>query len=127
MKTLRPAVLHKPLAALLAAPLAALLAAPLARAADKAPAKPPRAIELTLTDAGLAPAEVKVVKGEPVRLAVTRKTDRTCMMDVVIQEVGVKQPLPLGKTVVVEFTPAKSGTFRVLCGMGMEFGKLVVN
>jgi plastocyanin domain-containing protein len=102
------------------------LAAPLARAADKVPAKA-RNVELTLTDAGLAPAELKVTKGEPVHLGITRKTDRTCMTEVVIQEVGVKQALPLNKTVYVDFTPSKSGAFRVLCGMGMEFGKLVVN
>lgn len=116
MKTLRLALLA-----------AAALAAPLARAADKAPARPVRNVELTLTDAGLAPAEVKVAKGEPVHLGITRKTEHTCMTEVVIQEVGVKQALPLGKTVYVDFTPAKSGAFRVLCGMGMEFGKLVVN
>ncbi len=97
------------------------------RAAEKAPAKPARAVELTLTDGGLAPAEVKVAKGEPVHLGITRKTDRTCMTEVVIQEVGVKQALPLNKTVYVDFTPAKSGSFRVLCGMGMQYGKLVVN
>jgi plastocyanin domain-containing protein len=110
--------------------LAALvLAAPAVRAADKAPvkAKAARTIELALTDAGLTPAELKVTRGEPVHLGITRKTERTCMFDVVIQEVGVKQPLPLNKTVWVDFTPTKTGTFRVLCGMGMEFGKLVVN
>ncbi len=113
--------------ALLAAAAVLALAAPLARAAEKAPAKPARAVELTLTDAGLAPAEVKVAKGEAVHLGITRKTDRTCMTEVVIEGVGVKQALPLNKTVYVDFTPAKSGAFRVLCGMGMEFGKLVVN
>jgi plastocyanin domain-containing protein len=109
--------------------LAALvLAVPTARAADVTPkAKAPRLVEMALTDAGLAPSEVKLAKGEPVRLAITRKTDRTCMTEVVIAEAGVKQPLPLGKTVLVEFTPSKAGSLRVLCGMGMQFGTLVVN
>lgn len=107
---------------------AALLAVPAARAAERAPAgKAPRSIELTLTDAGLVPAEVKVTKGEQVHLGITRKTDRTCMTEVVIADVGVKQPLPLGKTVYADFVAPKAGTFRILCGMGMEFGKLVVN
>lgn len=108
------------------AALASLLAVPAAFAAEKAPAKP-RTIELTLSDAGLVPDEVKVTKGEPVHLVITRKTDRTCMTDVVIQEVGVKQALPLNKAVPVDFTPTKTGAFRILCGMGMGFGKLVVN
>ncbi len=106
---------------------AAAFAAPSARAAEKAPAAKPRVIEMTLTDAGLVPAEVKLTKGEPVRIAFTRKTDRTCMFDIVIPEAGVKKAAPLNKTVDVEFTPAKSGSLRVLCGMGMQFGRLVVN
>jgi plastocyanin domain-containing protein len=111
----------------LAAVAAFALAIPAVRAADRVPAKSPRSIELTLTDAGLAPAEVKVAQGEPVHLGITRKTDRTCMNEVVIAEVGVRRPLPLDRTVYVDFTPSKSGTFRILCGMGMEFGRLVVN
>ncbi len=112
-----------PVAVLSVAALTAF-AAPLARAADKAPA---RSVDLAVTDGGLVPGEVKVTKGEPVHLGITRKTDKTCMMDVVISDVGVKAALPLNKTVYVDFTPAKSGTFRILCGMGMQYGKLVVN
>ncbi len=100
-----------------------VLATPAARAADKAP----RTVELALTDAGLTPAEVKVTKGEPLHLGITRKTDKTCMFDVVIADAGVKKALPLGKTVYVDFTPAKAGSLRILCGMGMEYGRLVVN
>ncbi len=99
-----------------------VLAVPAARAADK-----PRTVELAITDGGLVPAQVQVTKGQPVHLALTRKTDKTCMTEVVIADVGVKQALPLNKTVYADFTPAKSGSFRILCGMGMEFGKLVVN
>ncbi len=99
-----------------------VLATPAARAADK-----PRAIDLAVTDGGLVPAQVQVKKGEPVHLGITRKTDKTCMTEVVISDVGVKQALPLNKTVYADFTPSKSGSFRILCGMGMEYGKLVVN
>ncbi len=114
-------------AARLALLAAFVLITPAARAADKAAARAPRTIELAVTDAGLAPAQVQVAKGEPVHLGITRKTDKTCMTDVVIADVGVKQPLPLNKTVYVDFTPSKSGSFRILCGMGMEYGKLLVN
>ncbi len=100
-----------------------VLATPAARAADKAP----RTVELALTDAGLTPAEVKVTKGEPLHLGITRKTDKTCMFDVVIADAGVKKALPLGKTVYLDFTPSKAGSLRILCGMGMEYGRLVVN
>jgi plastocyanin domain-containing protein len=108
--------------ALRLAMLAAFLAAPAAHAADKA-----RALDLAVTDGGLVPAQVQVTKGQPVHLGITRKTDKTCMTEVVISDVGVKQALPLNKTVYADFTPSRSGTFRILCGMGMEYGKLVVN
>jgi plastocyanin domain-containing protein len=49
------------------------------------------------------------------------------MFDIVIPEAGVKKAAPLNKTVDLEFTPSKSGSLRVLCGMGMQFGRLVVN
>jgi plastocyanin domain-containing protein len=109
---------------------AALFCAPMALAAEKAaPAagKAARTVELTVTDQGLAPSEVKLAKGETVRLGITRKTDKTCMTEVVVADLGVKQPLPLNKTVYVDVTPAKAGSLKVLCGMGMEFGRLVVN
>ncbi|HET6437946.1 MAG TPA: cupredoxin domain-containing protein [Anaeromyxobacter sp.] len=111
----------------LALALAIVLAGSTARAADKAPAGKARTVEVTLTEQGLSPAEVKLTKGEPVHMGLTRKTDHTCMTEVVIADVGVKAALPLGKTVWVDFTPNKTGSLRVLCGMGMEFGKLVVN
>ncbi len=111
----------------LAALAVLVLAVPAVRAADKSPAKAPRNVELTLTDNGLAPAEVRVARGEPVHLGITRKTNRTCMTEVVIADVGVKQALPLNKTVWVDFTASKAGSFRILCGMGMDYGKLVVN
>lgn len=100
------------------------------RAADKAAAAPAagaRTVELTLTEAGLAPAEVTVKKGERLRLGITRKTDKTCMTEVVVSDYGIKQPLPLGKTVYVELTPTRAGRVKVLCGMGMEYGTLVVD
>lgn len=103
------------------------LVASTACAAEKASASKPRLIEMSLTDAGLVPAEVKLKSGEPVRIAFTRKTDRTCMFEIVLPEAGVKEPVPLNKTVNLAFTPTKAGAVRILCGMGMQFGKLVVN
>lgn len=110
--------------------LATLLAGRAVQAAEKAapaPGKAARTIELSVTDQGLSPSQVKLSKGETVRLGITRKTDRTCMTEVVVADLGVKAPLPLNKTVYLEVTPAKSGSLRVLCGMGMEYGKLIVN
>jgi plastocyanin domain-containing protein len=105
-------------------PLVALLASP-AFAAEKAAARGPT-IQMTVTEDGFVPAEVKVKQGEPVTLAITRKTDKTCATEIVIRDYGIEQKLPLGKTVTVSFTPKKAGKVKYACGMDMITGFLVV-
>jgi len=86
----------------------------------------PRTVEMTIADTGVSPTEVKAVKGENLRLAITRKTNSTCITALVVQEYGINQPLPLNKTVFVDITPKASGKVRFLCGMGMNFATMVV-
>jgi plastocyanin domain-containing protein len=85
-----------------------------------------RTIEMSVTSDGFVPAEVAVKKGEKVRLAITRKTDKTCATEIVVKDYGISKPLPLGKTVYVELTPTKAGKVRYACGMDMISGVLVV-
>jgi plastocyanin domain-containing protein len=113
-------------------------AAAVALAAAPAPAQQPgpvaegklvngvRVVELTVTGNGFEPSNVKVRKGEKVRLVVTRKTQRTCATEIVIKDAGINTPLPLDKAVAVEFTPSKTGELRYTCGMGMIGGTLFV-
>ncbi len=89
-------------------------------------AAPARTVELAVTGDGFVPAQVRVRKGEPLRLAITRKVERTCATEIVVKDYGIEQPLPLGKTVYVEFTPARSGSVRYACGMDMIGGVLIV-
>jgi len=100
---------------------AVLLLAGSAAAADKA-----RKIEMSVTDDGFVPDNVKVKKGEPLQLVITRKTDRTCATEIVIKDYGINTKLPLNKPVTVSFTPTKSGNVRYACGMDMIAGVLVV-
>jgi plastocyanin domain-containing protein len=105
---------------LVAAPITGRAAAP---TADKV-----RTVEMTISDAGTQPEQVTVKKGEHVRLALTRKTDKTCVTEVQAPGLGIKrQPLPLDKTTYVEFTAQTAGKVKLLCGMGMEFGTVVVD
>ena len=69
---------------------------------------------------------VKVKKGEPVHMVVTRKTDQTCATEIVIKDLGIKKELPLNKAVAIDFTPKKTGEINYVCGMDMLGGKLVV-
>jgi len=83
-------------------------------------------IELAVTSDGFVPAEITVHAGQPVKLLVTRKTERTCATEIVIRDLGINQALPLNQAVEVAFTPTSSGTMRYACGMDMIAGKLIV-
>jgi plastocyanin domain-containing protein len=94
----------------------------LARAGDsKDAASKVQTIEMTVTNEGfvLAKPNSTVKVGQPVKLVLTRKTDQTCVKEIVIQDYGVNQPLPLDKAVEVTFTPKRAGPINYTCGMGM--------
>ena len=86
----------------------------------------PQAIEISVTADGFVPANIKVQKGQLVRLVVTRRVERTCATEIVIRDQGINQKLPLNQPVTVEFTPGKSGQIRYACGMDMISGVIVV-
>lgn len=83
-------------------------------------------VELTVTGKGFEPAAATVKAGQPVKLVVTRKTERTCATEIVVKDYGVSQPLPLNQAVEVTFTPKKAGPVRYACGMDMIAGVLNV-
>ena len=99
-------------------------------AAVQADSKPaPKRVEITVTSKGFEPDRVQVPAGQPVTLAITRKTDRTCAKRVVIQ-LGdgkkIEQDLPLDKAVEISATFAKKGELRYACGMDMISGVILV-
>jgi len=118
-----PMALTKLLAPCLAA--FALLASPPARAAGPASEKA-QVVELAITSEGTFPDTVTAKAGQPLKLVITRKTDSTCVNQVVMKDFGVDKPLPLNKPVTVELRPAKAGTYHLVCGMGMNFASLKV-
>lgn len=81
-------------------------------------------MENRLTPAEPGPAEVK--HGQPAKLLITRKYDRTCAKEIVIKDYGINQPLPLNQTVEVNFTPTKLGASRFSCAMDMIGGQIIV-
>ena len=83
-------------------------------------------VEMKVTEDGFVPAKIKANKGEKLRLVITRKTERTCAKEIVIAEHGIKEALPLEKTVVVEVTPKRSGELKYACGMGHITGVVFV-
>jgi plastocyanin domain-containing protein len=82
-------------------------------------------VVMTVTDKGFEPQNLRVRKGEPVTLVITRKSDATCATEIVIDEYGIKTPLPLDKAVTVTFTPKKSGTLKYGCAMQKMIGGVI--
>jgi plastocyanin domain-containing protein len=83
-------------------------------------------VQLTVTDQGFEPAEIKVQKDRPIVLTVTRKTDATCAREIVFKEIAVKQDLPLNQAVRIELPASPTGTLNYACGMDMIKGSLIV-
>jgi plastocyanin domain-containing protein len=82
-------------------------------------------VEMEVTESGFVPANIKVKKGKPVELLITRKTDATCAKDIVIDEPKVNTALPLGKQVRVSFTPTVSGQLKFGCAMDKMIGGII--
>lgn len=83
-------------------------------------------VVITVTKNGFEPASVHLKAGQPLRLIVTRKVERTCVTDIVVGDFGIKKALPLNQAVEVRFTPRKAGTIRYACAMDMVAGNLIV-
>lgn len=75
---------------------------------------------------GYNPGVVRVRRGTPTRLLFDRKETSSCSEEVVIPEFGIRKFLPAFEKTPVDFTPDKSGTFDISCGMSMLHAKLVV-
>jgi plastocyanin domain-containing protein len=100
--------------------------APEVQAAPKAPPAAAQTIVINITSDGFVPADVKAKAGQSLKLIVTRQVERTCATEIVMKDLGVNQPLPLGKPVTITVTPKKAGAYRFACGMDMIAGVLNV-
>ena len=96
------------------APAAAPIASPAIAAAPAA-----GKVAVSVTDEGFVPDRIPARRGQPLTLAITRTTDRTCAREIMFQGQDGKTPLPLGKTVEVTYTPKTSGDIKFGCAMGM--------
>jgi plastocyanin domain-containing protein len=104
-------------------PLAALLALALAcRGGPNASGS----VQVKVTPNGYEPWKIPAKKGEKLVLVVTRTTDKTCATEVVIPELGMNVPLPLGEPVRIELTPPHTGEIKFACGMNMFQGVIDV-
>lgn len=91
--------------------------------------KQPRRIELAITEKGFEPDKVIVKKGEPVVLAFTRKTDKTCTKEVVVHvddKHKIEKKLPLNTKVEIPVRFTSAGELGFACAMDMNKGVIRV-
>lgn len=76
----------------------------------------------------IQPSTFEVKVGQPVRFEVAALDDGTgCMSTIMIPGLwNNPQPLRKGQTIVMEFTPQKTGTFQITCAMGVPRGAITV-
>ena len=76
----------------------------------------------------IQPNQFTIKVGQAVRFEVDVKDDvYGCMSTIMIPGLWDKaQPLRKGETIVMEFTPQKTGTFQITCAMGVPRGTITV-
>jgi plastocyanin domain-containing protein len=87
----------------------------------------PRVIQVTVDSSGFVPSEIRVKKGENVKLVFTRTVDRTYATAVVVKDLGVNRPLPVGEPVAVAIKPEKAGAIRYSCSLDSISGTIVID
>ena len=110
-----------------AAAVALVLAAPgrLLAQAGQDQGKQAQVVKLSFDDKGYVVTPSTVTRGVPVKMEVDLDTVKGCMRTVVIEAFNVKQTVKAGAT-TIEFTPTKSGTIQIVCGMNMGKGQFTV-
>ncbi len=83
-------------------------------------------IKVTVSSEGYTPSQITVEKDKPVKISFFRKDAQNCGDEVVFASLNIRKKLPVGQTVVVEFTPKESGELGFACGMNMLKGKILV-
>ena len=105
--------------------LASLVLVTICACAPKAAKGPAGEVAIAITDEGFQPERVTVAKNAPVTLVFTRKSDQTCITDVIFGRLGKSYPLPLNQPVRVEIPAGVSDTLGFVCPMDMYRGTVV--
>jgi plastocyanin domain-containing protein len=85
-------------------------------------------LDVAITDKGFEPDKLEVKKGQPVEIVFTRKTDQTCIKEVILDTgtTKIQKPLPLNKPVVIKTKFTKAGDLKYVCNMNMYSGTVKV-
>lgn len=87
----------------------------------------PKTVKITVSKSGFSPSSIEAEAGHKVNLVFNRADKDNCGSVVVFPKLKIRKNLPVGKDVIVSFTPTTSGSISFSCGMGMMKGKIVVS
>lgn len=83
-------------------------------------------IKMDLTYFGYQPNVLYAKKGIPVRWVINAKEISGCTRDILLPDYNIRKTLSAGEN-IIEFTPTKTGEVKFSCGMGMVWGKFIIN
>jgi plastocyanin domain-containing protein len=91
--------------------------------------KTPRRIAISVTKSGFDPKSIKIKKGETVTLIFTRKTEHTCVKQVILyldDDKTLKRDLPLDQAVEITLAFPKAGELGYACAKSHYGGVIIV-
>ncbi|MBI4851221.1 MAG: cupredoxin domain-containing protein [Acidobacteria bacterium] len=83
-------------------------------------------LKVTVDKDGFTPTNFQLKPGVPAQITFIRADEKNCGEEVLFTELGIRKELPLGKEILVEFTPDKTSGYEFTCGMGMLKGNVLV-
>ena len=75
---------------------------------------------------GYQPNRIIAIANHPLTLIFHRTDPSDCLAEVTIPTFGIKEFLPLNKSVKVQIPASKAGEYDVVCGMNMQHAKLIL-
>jgi plastocyanin domain-containing protein len=81
-------------------------------------------VQLTVTDAGFVPARVEVPRSQAFTMVVTRKTDQTCVKEILIPALNERRTLPLNQAVRIDVSNGVTDTLNYICNEHMIGGTI---
>lgn len=83
-------------------------------------------VSMDLTYDGYSPNVIYIKKGIPVRWNIDVKQMTGCTNEIMIESLGIKKSLEVGKNVIEFSVPYDENEIRFSCGMRMVWGKFVI-
>lgn len=86
----------------------------------------PTQVYILVDEFGFSPKRIPLKVGEAAEIIVMRRTEKTCVTELVVPDLDVNLALPLDQPVKFALKPTKAGTLQFACRQGHVRGEIVV-